>query len=175
MNSIPAHSEPVAAPRLLDKVRSKIRLKHYSLRTEQTYVDWIKRFIRHFGKRRPRDLGAADVEAFPTQLAVVGRVAASTRNQARSALLFLYRDVSGAQLPWLDKVRQAKTPRRLAVLLTRDEVQAVRGAGAAGPFGRQDHHDLHPRPQSRWARSGQSHRPDGLLDSRLISPRSTSP
>ena len=108
MNSIPAHPEPVAAPRLLDQVRGKIRLKHYSPRTEQTYVDWIKRFIRHFGKRHPRELGASDVEAFLTHLAVAGRVAASTQNQAKSALLFLYREVLGNELPWLDNVEQAK-------------------------------------------------------------------
>ena len=125
MNSIPAHSEPVAAPRLLDQVRGKIRLKHYSLRTEQAYVDWIKRFIRHFGKRHPRELGAGDVEAFLTHLAVTGRVAASTQNQAKSALLFLYREVLGTELPWLDNVEQAKAPRRLPVVMTRDEVQAV--------------------------------------------------
>jgi integron integrase len=110
---------------LLDQVRGKIRLKHYSLRTEQTYVDWIKRFIRHFGKRHPRELGAAEVEAFLTHLAVVGRVAASTQNQAKSALLFLYREVLDAALPWLDNVQQAKAPKRLPVVLTRDEVQAV--------------------------------------------------
>ncbi|MDK9701731.1 MAG: integron integrase [Sulfuritalea sp.] len=125
MNSIPAHSETAATPRLLDQVRGKIRLKHYSLRTEQTYVDWIKRFIRHFGKRHPRDLGAAEVEAFLTHLAVVGRVAASTQNQAKSALLFLYREVLGNELPWLDNVEQAKAPRRLPVVLTRDEIHAV--------------------------------------------------
>jgi integron integrase len=125
MNSIPAHPEPVAAPRLLDQVRGKIRLKHYSLRTEQAYVDWIKRFIRHFGKRHPRELGASDVEAFLTHLAVAGRVAASTQNQAKSALLFLYREVLGTELPWLDNVEQAKAPRRLPVVMTRDEVQAV--------------------------------------------------
>jgi integron integrase len=125
MNSIPAHPEPVAAPRLLDQVRGKIRLKHYSLRTEQAYVDWIKRFIRHFGKRHPRELGASDVEAFLTHLAVAGRVAASTQNQAKSALLFLYREVLGTELPWLDNVEQAKAARRLPVVMTRDEVQAV--------------------------------------------------
>ena len=113
MNSIPARLEAAATPRLLDQVRGKIRLKHYSLRTEQTYVDWIKRFIRHFGKRHPRELGAGDVEAFLTHLAVVGRVAASTQNQAKSALLFLYREVLGNELPWLDNVEQAKAPRRL--------------------------------------------------------------
>ena len=125
MESIPAQNELSATPRLLDQVRGKIRLKHYSLRTEQTYVDWIKRFIRHFGKRHPRELGAAEVEAFLTHLAVAGRVAASTQNQAKSALLFLYREVLGIELPWLDNVQQAKAPRRLPVVLTRDEVHAV--------------------------------------------------
>jgi integron integrase len=110
---------------LLDQVRGKIRLKHYSLRTEQTYVDWIKRFIRHFDKRHPRDLGAAEVEAFLTHLAVAGKVAASTQNQAKSALLFLYREVLEAELPWLDNVQQAKAPKRLPVVLTRAEVHAV--------------------------------------------------
>ena len=74
-------------------MRGKIRLKHYSLRTEQAYVDWIRRFILHSGKRHPRDMGAAEVEAFLTHLAVKGKVAASTHGQAKSALLFLYREV----------------------------------------------------------------------------------
>jgi integron integrase len=113
------------APKLLDQVRGKIRLKHYSIRTEQAYVDWIKRFILHFGKRHPRELGAADVEAFLTHLAVAGNVAASTQNQAKSALLFLYREVLEMELPWLDNVERAKAPKRLPVVLTRDEVHAV--------------------------------------------------
>lgn len=112
-------------PKLLDQVRGKIRLKHYSIRTEQAYVDWIKRFILHFGKRHPRELGAADVEAFLTHLAVAGNVAASTQNQAKSALLFLYREVLEAELPWLDNVERARAPKRLPVVLTRDEVHAV--------------------------------------------------
>jgi integron integrase len=111
--------------RLLDQVRGKIRLKHYSIRTEQTYVDWIKRFILHFDKRHPRDLGAAEVEAFLTHLAVAGKVAASTQNQAKSALLFLYKAVLGIELPWLDNVERAKAPKRLPVVLTRAEVQAL--------------------------------------------------
>ena len=118
-------SSSVLAPRLLDQVRGKIRFKHYSLRTEQAYLDWIKRFIRHFGKRHPRELGAADVEAFLTHLAVAGRVAAATQNQAKSAILFLYREVLEAELPWLDGVESAKAPRRLPVVLTRDEVGAL--------------------------------------------------
>jgi integron integrase len=111
--------------RLLDQVRGKIRLKHYSIRTEQAYVDWIKRFILHFDKRHPRDLGAAEVEAFLTHLAVAGKVAASTQNQAKSALLFLYKEVLGIELPWLDNVERAKAPKRLPVVLTRAEVQAL--------------------------------------------------
>lgn len=115
MNSIPARSESVAAPRLLDQVRGKIRLKHYSLRTEQTYVEWIKRFILHHGKRHPLDMGAVEVEAFLTDLAVRGRVAASTQNQAKSALLFMYKEVLGINLPWLDGIESAKARRRPSV------------------------------------------------------------
>ncbi len=115
----------VSAPKLLDQVRGKIRLKHYSIRTEQTYVDWIKRFILFHGKHHPKDMGAQEVEAFLTHLAVEGRVAASTQNQAKSALLFLYKEVLGIELPWLDNVTQAKAPKRLPVVLTREEVQAV--------------------------------------------------
>lgn len=117
-------SQPTA-PKLLDQVRGKIRLKHYSIRTEQAYVDWIKRFILHFDKQHPRDLGAAEVETFLTHLAVVGKVSASTQNQAKSAILFLYREVLEAELPWLDNVEQAKAPKRLPVVLNRDEVQAI--------------------------------------------------
>jgi integron integrase len=117
--------KPDTEPKLLDQVRGKIRLKHYSIRTEQAYVDWIKRFVLHFGKRHPRDLGAAEVEQFLTHLAVAGKVAASTQNQAKSALLFLYKEVLALELPWLDNVEQAKAPKRLPVVLNRDEVQAV--------------------------------------------------
>ena len=88
-------------------------------------VDWIKRFILFHGKRHPIDLGASEVEAFLTDLAVDGNVAASTQNQARSALLFLYKDVLGIELPWLDGVEHARTPARLPVVLTRDEVARV--------------------------------------------------
>lgn len=116
---------PVKAPKLLDQVRAKIRLKHYSIRTEQAYTDWIKRFILYFGKKHPREMGASEVERFLTHLAVNGRVAASTQNQARCALLFLYKEVLGIELPWLDNVEQAKAPKRLPVVLNRDEVQAV--------------------------------------------------
>lgn len=112
-------------PKLLDQVREKIRLKHYSIRTEQAYVDWIRRFILFHGKRHPAEMGAPEVEAFLTHLAVQGKVAASTQNQARSALLFLYRAVLGQELPWLDDVEQAKRPQRLPVVLTHAEVKTV--------------------------------------------------
>ena len=112
-------------PKLLDQVRDKLRVKHYSIRTEQTYVDWIKRYIFFHGKRHPKDMEAGDVESFLTHLAVVGKVSASTQNQAKSALLFLYREVLELKLPWLDKVTQAKAPKRLPVVLTVSEVQAV--------------------------------------------------
>ncbi len=113
------------APKLLDRVRDKLRVNHYSLRTEQTYLDWIKRFILFHGKRHPKDMGALEVEAFLTHLAVAGKVSASTQNQAKSALLYLYREVLEIQLPWLDNVTQAKAPKRLPVVLTVAEVQAV--------------------------------------------------
>jgi len=125
MPSIPSSAESVASPRLLEQVRARIRFKHYSIRTEQAYLDWIRRFIRHFGKQHPRDMGAEEIEIFLTHLAVAGRVAASTQNQAKSALLFLYKEVLAIDLPWLDKVQGAKTSKRLPVVLTRNEVTAV--------------------------------------------------
>ena len=118
-------SLPAPAPKLLEQVRGKIRLKHYSIRTEQAYTDWIRRFILHFGKKHPRVMGAAEVEQFLTYLAVQGKVAASTQNQAKSALLFLYKEVLAVELPWLDNVEQAKNPKRLPVVLNRDEIQAI--------------------------------------------------
>lgn len=116
---------PSSAPKLLDQVRAKIRLKHYSIRTEEAYAEWVKRYVLFHGKRHPRDLGAAEVEAFLSHLAVERRVSASTQNQAKSALLFLYKEVLGMDLPWLGKVEQAKTPKRLPVVLTANEVRAV--------------------------------------------------
>jgi len=112
-------------PKLLDQVRDRLRVKHYSLRTETQYIQWVRRFILFHGKRHPRDMGATEVEAFLTHLAVEGQVAASTQNQALSALLFLYREVLGMDLPWLEGVVRAKAPRRLPVVLTRQEVKAV--------------------------------------------------
>jgi len=114
-------------PKLLDQVRDRLHIKHYSIRTESVYVDWIKRFILFHGKRHPREMGADEVEAFLTHLAVARKVAASTQNQAKSALLFLYREVLQQDLPWLNNVTQAKAPQRLPVVLTVSEVQAVLG------------------------------------------------
>lgn len=125
MYSNPSPVEQGAAPRLLEQVRGRIRFKHYSIRTEQAYLDWIKRFIRHFGKRHPREMGAAEVQEFLTHLAVAGRVAASTQNQAKSALLFLYREVLAVELPWLADVESARTPKRLPVVLSGAEVMAT--------------------------------------------------
>ena len=112
-------------PALLTRVRDAIRLKHYSLRTEQAYVDWIRRYIVFHGKRHPSDLGSEDIEHFLSHLAVERQVAASTQNQAKSALLFLYREVLEVELPWLDGVVTAKTPSRLPVVLTEREVMSV--------------------------------------------------
>lgn len=112
-------------PRLLDVVRERIRLKRYSIRTEHAYTHWIRRFILFHGKRHPREMGAPEVEAFLSDLAVQRNVAASTQNQALAAILFLYRDVLGIELPWLQDVVRAKRPARLPVVLTRREVEAV--------------------------------------------------
>lgn len=114
-----------AAPRLLDQVRARIRAKHYSLRTGQTYVGWIRRFILFHGKRHPRDMGAPEVEAFLSHLAVDRSVSASTQNQALAALLFLYPDVLGIDLPWLDGVTRAKRREHVPVVMTRAEIDRL--------------------------------------------------
>ncbi len=128
-----AGSPPIAAvvpelpapARLLDRLRHALRVRHYSIRTEQAYVDWVRRFILFNGKRHPVDLGAGEVQAFLTHLAVERRVASPTQNQAKSALLFLYRVVLGLRLPWLDEVVGAKLGRRLPVVLTPGEVRQL--------------------------------------------------
>jgi integrase len=112
-------------PRLLDRVRDAIRVRHYSRRTEKTYVAWIKRYIFFHGKRHPVEMGAPEVTRFLTWLATDGKVAASTQNQALNALLFLYRVVLEQELPWLDEVVRARRPEHLPVVLTRDEVRTV--------------------------------------------------
>ena len=112
-------------PKLLDQVRAKIRLKHYSIRTEQAYVDWIRRYILFHGKRHPQEMGKPEVEQFLSHLAVERNVAASTQNQALSAILFLYKEVLEKNIGWLDDVERAKRPARLPVVLTAAEVRAV--------------------------------------------------
>jgi integron integrase len=102
-----------------------MRLRHFSPRTEEAYLGWMRRYHEYHGRRNPAELGPEHVTAFLNALATRAHVAASTQNQALAALLFLYRDVLGIQLPWLDDLVHAKTPARLPVVLTRDEVRAV--------------------------------------------------
>ncbi len=118
-------SQPPAPPRLLDQVRAAIRSRHYSPRTEEAYVLWVKRFILYHGKRHPREMGHAEISAFLTHLAVNKRVSASTQNQALAALLFLYHEVLRQKVERIEEVVRAKTPQRLPVVLTREEVRGV--------------------------------------------------
>jgi integron integrase len=122
-----AATSPSSQPKLLDQVRDRIRRKGYSIRTEKSYAHWIKRFILFHDKRHPKDMGAAEVEAFLTSLAVDADVAAATQNLALSAILFLYREVLELPLPWLDGIERAKKPARLPTVLTQAEVAAVLG------------------------------------------------
>jgi integron integrase len=115
------------APRLLDSVRDAIRRRHYADRTEEAYVHWIKRFIYFSGKKHPSLLGHAEVTAFLNYLAAERGVAAATQNQALSALLFLYKEVLGQPLPWLEGLDRAKRPARMPTVLTRDEAQRLLG------------------------------------------------
>jgi len=112
-------------PKLLERVRIAARRRHYSLRTEQSYVAWVRRFILFHGKRHPKEMGAPEVVAFLSDLAVRGRVAAATQNQALSSLLFLYRYVLDRELEGLDAAVRARAGRALPVVLTRDEVRSV--------------------------------------------------
>jgi len=112
-------------PKLLDQVRDLIRVRHYSIRTEEAYIYWIREFILFHKKRHPAELGALGVSSFLTYLATSRKVAASTQNQAASALLFLYREVLGMDIEWLDDVERAKKPDRLPVVFTREEARSV--------------------------------------------------
>lgn len=129
---------PSTEPKLLDQLRDRLRVKHYSIRTETQYLQWVRRFILYHGKRHPRDMGEKEVEAFLTHLATVGNVSASTQNQALSALLFLYREILAVNLPWMDNVVRAKKPRRLPTVLTKREVGRIidRLEGAYGLMAR---------------------------------------
>lgn len=121
-------AEGFDSAQLLEKARVVVRTKHYSIRTEHAYVHWIARFIAFHGHRDPAALGEQEVSAFLSHLAVEGRVAAATQNQALSAILFMYRHVLRRELAWLENVDRAKRPARLPVVLTADEVQAVLAA-----------------------------------------------
>jgi len=120
--------------KLLDQVREVIRVKHYSLRTEDAYVQWIKRYIFFHGKRHPREMGAAEIEAFLTDLAVQKQVAVSTQNQALNALVFLYQEVLHMELGEFSAVR-AKRPERLPVILSETETAKLLAAIKQGTIG----------------------------------------
>jgi site-specific recombinase XerD len=112
-------------PRLLDQVRGIIRCKHYSIRTEQSYVDWIKRYIYFHNEKHPKDLGEEHISAFLTHLAVKGKVASSTQNQALCALVFLYRHVLNKEIGEFENLIRAKKPHKLPVVFTREEVKEI--------------------------------------------------
>lgn len=112
-------------PRLMDRVREALRVRHYALTTERTYCHWIKCYIYHHNKRHPADMGAAEVEQYLSHLATQRDVAASTQNQAMHALLFLYRHVLGVELPWLDNITRARESKRLPSVLTQAEAAAL--------------------------------------------------
>ena len=124
----PAAFPVLRATRLLDQVRERIRYKHYSLRTEQTYVQWVRLFVKWHGLRHPRDMAQPEIEAFLGMLANERQVAASTHNQALSALLFLYREVLDIELPWLNDIHRPRSPKRIPSVLTVAEVASLLAA-----------------------------------------------
>jgi len=117
-----ANRLPLRSTRLLDQLRERIRYCHYSLRTEQAYVFWVRRFIRFHGMRHPREMGGLEVERFLTDLATRKHVAPSTHKQALSAILYLYREVLSIELPWMGAIGRPQARRRLPVVLSRSEV-----------------------------------------------------
>ena len=110
-------------PTLVDRVRDRMRRMGMARRTEDVYLEWIMRFILANAKRHPEKMGGVEVEAFLTKLAIEAQVVVSTQNQALSALLFLYREVLGSELPWMENIRRAKRPERIQTVLTRDQVR----------------------------------------------------
>ena len=123
--STPAQLPPLRAPRVLDQLRERLRFMHYSLRTEEVYVYWVKAFIRFHGLRHPAEMGGPEVEAFLTHLANDRDVAPSTHSQALSALLFFYGKVLVHDLPWLQEIGHPRRHRRLPVVLSTEEVRRV--------------------------------------------------
>jgi integron integrase len=126
MNVIPhpAATGGAEAPRQIEKMRRAIRVRHYSIRTEEAYLGWIRRFFA-FTRRHPKELSSDDINRFLTDLAVRGKVAASTQRQALSAILFLYREVLKVDPPWIDDIVRARQPKRLPTVLSREEVAAL--------------------------------------------------
>jgi integron integrase len=116
---------PLQSARLLDQVRERIRYMHYSIRTEEAYVHWVRAFVRFHSMRHPVDMGAAEVEAFLSWLAGERQVAVATHKQALSAIVFLYQRVLGLDLPWLGEIGRPKSRERLPVVLSHDEVGRV--------------------------------------------------
>lgn len=124
-DSADAGSAVAPPPKLLDRMRIHLRTRHYSIRTEEAYVDWARRFILFHRKRHPQEMGAPEVEAFLSHLAVERNVSASTQNQAKAVQLYLYKQVLGMDWPRLDEVVQARRPKRLPVVLTPSEVREL--------------------------------------------------
>jgi site-specific recombinase XerD len=160
-----------SAPRLLERVRDAIRRRHYSRRTEETYIQWIRRFIYYSGSRHPALLGKEEVTSFLNYLAGERGVAAATQNQALSALVFLYKEVLAQPLPWLSELERAKRPARLPTVLTVDEVtrllgclQGMRWLMASLLYGAglrlRECLKLHARAQQRRARGQEPARSD---------------
>jgi len=125
--ALPTSAVVPAAPRLLDQLRERIRYLHYSLRTEQAYVHWVRAYVRFHGMRHPASMGAAEVQAFLSWLACERKVSVSTHRQALSAVLFLYQQVLGQSLPWMDEIDRPQRKPRLPVVLSADEVRRVMG------------------------------------------------
>ena len=124
MNVVPHPATEPRAPKLLDRMRSEIRVRHYSIRTEEAYLGWVRRFFA-FHRTHPRELEADGINRFLIHLAVHDHVAASTQRQALSAILFLYRNVLKIDPPWIEDVVRARQPKRLPTVLSKDEVAAI--------------------------------------------------
>ena len=129
---------PPQKPKILDQLRAVIRLRHYSIRTEEAYTQWVKRFIFFHGKRHPEEMGRAEVEAFLTHLAVERKVAAATQNQALNALVFFYREIIKREIGTLEDVVRAKRPEKVPLVFSQEEARAVLGhlTGVPGLMGR---------------------------------------
>lgn len=126
---MPSRTPPTLhATRLLDQVRERVRYLHYSLRTEEAYVYWVRFFVRWHGMKHPRDMGAAEVQSFLTMLAMQRRVSSSTHNQALSALLFMYREVLGTELSWMNDLQRPSHARRIPTVLSTDEISRLLGS-----------------------------------------------